>query len=831
MASSFGSASERINSENICAKNESTASTATSTATMSTSLQPASGPELNGAAPSSQHVTVTTMTNILSNPFANISALPSCLVNAATFNSNLPKPISEHNDVDEEAVSLQLNDTLSHINSSIGTSSTKSSTYKKFRGKSHSVDNVSYFYHPSNTFTLLRKSESIAEDCSSGSGSKITENLKRPSVPSTHSDYFNLKPRVNISPDIKTASLPEPIIETENAYESFLKNAPVSINVTSIACNNSYTPPCLASSVYIPAIIGNNCCLHSNLSQNQALLNNLISQQPTLILNATPTHCDRPLASHKLVYPMISVQSASYNDYNGTSQFTSTDQSQQMKSPHHHNSAVTGTTSCGTVDANRYYQVVPSSNNPLIASSHSFPLTQIVTNQPRPNEKLPIKSEDSLFFDKYLSSSAIKYNSVSTQTDVTIDTKDEYVDTNKFIKPSKETSGNNFTKCLEMSPKAKSCDSILDTCDKETNNSDNVVLTKIENGKSNISVVRKKSFIEGINCQKEKLFNFDLDDNKKKDKQKYFLGNNVMDSNKQSKSSDYKPQSNDFTAFLNEHLKQNKKLKNTALASGAGSSRQVPGSGVQNDFHSTSATCTNRSGSLLQHLQCHMPQSPTLQHRAPMLAPNSSTTLNSAELYHNSPILPAVSPHGYHHRAKTSTHSVSFANDVIASAHKAADNNDVPSVQDSVVHNLDVKQSIHESAHDRGLLVLSYGSGPAGTCLQEHITTTTTTISTSYCVSSSSYAAVPNSYTKPSFKSDCQLPVNQDREASINVNSGAITATVDTAPTCLSSNDSSPPTLSPSKLDDWIYLNIGGQDFTTSRATLILEEPGSMLAK
>ncbi|KAF2346588.1 Pentapeptide repeat [Trinorchestia longiramus] len=37
--------------------------------------------------------------------------------------------------------------------------------------------------------------------------------------------------------------------------------------------------------------------------------------------------------------------------------------------------------------------------------------------------------------------------------------------------------------------------------------------------------------------------------------------------------------------------------------------------------------------------------------------------------------------------------------------------------------------------------------------------------------------------------------------------------------------------LTQSKLDDWIQLNVGGELFVTSRATLILEEPDSMLAK
>ena len=44
-------------------------------------------------------------------------------------------------------------------------------------------------------------------------------------------------------------------------------------------------------------------------------------------------------------------------------------------------------------------------------------------------------------------------------------------------------------------------------------------------------------------------------------------------------------------------------------------------------------------------------------------------------------------------------------------------------------------------------------------------------------------------------------------------------------------SNGSPATLSPSRLDDWIHLNIGGREFITSRATLILEEPESMLAK
>ena len=44
-------------------------------------------------------------------------------------------------------------------------------------------------------------------------------------------------------------------------------------------------------------------------------------------------------------------------------------------------------------------------------------------------------------------------------------------------------------------------------------------------------------------------------------------------------------------------------------------------------------------------------------------------------------------------------------------------------------------------------------------------------------------------------------------------------------------NSADQETFSPTRLDDWIHLNVGGKEFTTSRATLILEEPESMLAK
>ena len=903
-------------------------------------------------------------------PFASIAPLPSYLVDSTSFlPSTSTVPIANASA-----------DHLSKCPLPISQSSNNKKP-KKRHVKSFS-DDASYIIHPSNTFTLLKRYCNIVEDAHntksiSMANSKYSENLINEGCHEISDSAivnvqtndkklitFQNESQINNTIDhrkpqvLKYASnlsekgikyIPQTLADSKSTNIPATSLATSTVRNIAVTCTTTSTTesatalPCHPVMIYMPAILLNHSCTNdshhkSHQHQQQLHLQNSLTSMYSVIVQPNICSAYANSSTCQVATSILSKEGASVavttHDPTTTTAVTSVHacMSSGSSSSLPFYSPIVDC-SCGTRDSDWDLPQTNTLSRPIIRSAIGNSQFQkptidsdignsaldIVTNQPKPTEphfnqetQSQTVTENKGLITKFL-------NTISTQTEIAIDPDKNYVFENMLVNvKEKNTTGCKCEgDCSNMTPKAKSCDSILEVCNKEL---DKKVKNNLEG-----CVVKKKSFMGGICSHKQKTFNFDIDEKKKNEKSKMSSTNSFFDANKLNSkySQDNKLQNNDFTSFVTEHLKQNKKIKNSAIATSTHINNNtqrynVAGGGAfsigdtdhgkdggeskGNNDNIASNGCgsvyrsRDKAGPLLQHLQCHMPQSPTLHHRtttpitsyptttsctlagysttytSTIATTTHTTTTSTLASYHTtttSNILPFNSTkyqsgitHNSHYcttvvattsTAVTYSLTTTSVNGTLSSSlsnHQGHRDNcsiqykTLPTyclLSDSSV----CKDNEHSASRTIGNAPISIDTGAnAGNCDKSLYKTCGKTEG-----QESGQPMIPSSASVTSHADSKQRivyggTVSNDNKISSSAYYQQCSSTTTTSNNkarayCVSSvngdlgslSSISSPGLSPSRLDDWIYLNIGGQEFTTSRATLILEEPESMLAR
>ena len=220
---------------------------------------------------------------------------------------------------------------------------------------------------------------------------------------------------------------------------------------------------------------------------------------------------------------------------------------------------------------------------------------------------------------------------------------------------------------------------------------------------------------------------------------------------------------------------------------------------------------TTTSSNLLQHLQCHMPQSPILGHRDTNATSGgtiaTSTTSNcSTSTANTSGSTLLKNTEGAKDESKLSSPMIKTP------APRSSNGENTDDGKSSLKFKPNNWENVYDS---KGKSCSAFTPLNQSKPLNKE---------TAFNTSSSSGDSITDSQVKS--ENDAKISSNETRD--INSLSAIMNGSSEAQ---LFLDDGHSVSSSPTKLDDWIYLNVGGESFVTSRATLVLEEPESMLAK